>query len=493
MNSLLVTNGCVYPADEEDRVIPNGAVLAVDGRITAIGTVEEVGRAVAGLNPGVREQLRTVDASGHMVLPGLVNGHWHEMFGMRMMMGGATRPPSDREDVVDFMGGGGSMHRISRAFDSFDRLIDGMRPDEAEAIARYSMWTQLRSGVTTLGDVGSLNRPTSLVAAARSLGIRCVVGTWACDAICAPGETGFRRTKDTDAVLAGVEALIRECAGDDSGLIRCRPSVVYVTNMTDELGAGIARLVDDHELPFATHVGALRNEPELLRAYYGDTGVRRLADLGLVTERLTAVHTAFVDDEERSLLIEAGAHISFSPAKYGMTGETTITETRVVPELRRAGLGVSLSTDGMALAGPGMVEAMRAVWQSFNEMYGDQTEVLPSDALAMATRIGAAGLGWEDIGSLAPGKRADLVLVRTDDWRYLLNTRPLEAFLALGCSSDVDTVVVGGQLLVEGGRGVRVDEAELEKSYLEALSSFSTRCLRVPRSKVDRILTGVAR
>ncbi|WP_406278050.1 amidohydrolase family protein [Embleya sp. NBC_00896] len=477
MSALLIRGGCLYPADAGARVIPDGSVLIEDGRIAAAGPTAEV---EATLDPGRRARLRTMDARGKMILPGFVNAHWHEMFALRFPFKGAMRPPADRDDKPAFMALGGDLPQISAAFDVFHDQLELLTPDEAFAIARYSMWTQLRSGVTTLGDVGSFNSPRALARAARDLGMRCVISTWASDTVCAPGESRFRRTRDADAESSRIEDLLRECAASTDGLVRAWPTVVYGTNMSDELGAGLAELVARYDVPFATHVGALRNESEAMRAYYGNTPVRRFAELGLLSDRFMAVHCAFADEDERKLLIRANAHISHSPAKYGPAGESSLTETRAMPEFRRAGLDVSLSTDGASLPLGGMAEAMRISWQMYNEMYADPTEVLPTDALAMATRLPARGLDWSrEIGSVEAGKQADLVLIRTDDWRYLLNPRPLEGFLALGGSMDVDTVLVAGRVLVEGGRSTGADEAELAADYLEALGSFSVRCLGI--------------
>jgi cytosine/adenosine deaminase-related metal-dependent hydrolase len=480
---MLIRGGYLYPADAGDSVVVGGAVLVRGDRIAAAGPAADVEAAIA---PGERDSLNVVDASDAMILPGFVNPHWHEMFAMRFPFKGTLRPSSDRDDRPAFMALGGDIPQISVLFDSFHDRIDELTPDEAFAIARYSMWTQLRSGVTTLGDLGSFNRPEALAAAARELGMRCAVTTWASDADCPPGAATFRRTRDADTVLARIEAVLRDVADDSSGLVRARPTAVYSVNMTDELGAGFADLTARYDVPFATHVGALRNEVEASRTYFGATPVRRFADLGLLSPRFMAVHCAHVDDDERRMLVDAGAHINVSPAKYGGAGETTVTETRAIPWLRRAGLPVSLSTDGAPLPVGGMAENMRTVWQQFNELSGDPTEVRPSDALAMATRIPARGLDWPGIGSVEVGNRADLVIVPTQDWRYLLNPRPLEGFLALGGSTDVDTVIVGGRVRVAGGRPVGLDASELEADYLDALASFTVRCLGIEPDVVGR-------
>ncbi|MFI1420101.1 amidohydrolase family protein [Streptomyces sp. NPDC020731] len=491
---LLVRGAHLCTADDDERVLPEGSLLAVDGRIAAVGTVAEVDAAVAALPPEQRAALRTLDARRMLVLPGFVNAHWHELFATRLPFNGALRPADDRGDQAGFLGNGGDMHRISAVFDSFHELIAGLTPDEGEAIARYSMWTQLRAGVTTLGDVGSVNRPEALAAAAVWLGMRCSVSTWATDSVCRPGESAFTRSRDTDAVLNEIEALVKTCADDDTGLLRARPTAVYGTNMTDELGRGLAEIVRRHDTGFASHIGAQRHEGEFLRRYYGDTPVRRFAGLGLLDERLMSIHTGFADDEERRMLLEAGVHLSHSPAKYGSAGESAMTETRLIPELRRAGLDVSLSTDGQPLVFPGMPEQMRAAWQTHNEMYADPLLVRPTDALAMGTRIAARGLRWEEeIGSLVPGRQADLVMVPLDDWRFVHTPRPLEAFLAVGGSGDVDTVVVGGRVLVESGRPTGFDEETLLADYEAALRSYSLRCLKVPEERIDEVFARTTR
>jgi cytosine/adenosine deaminase-related metal-dependent hydrolase len=484
----LVRGGCLYPGDAAHRVVPDGSVLVDDSRVVAAGPTPEVEASIAADD---LRSLRVVDARGHMILPGFVNPHWHEMFAMRLPFKGALRPASDRDDEPGPMALGGALQQVSAMFDAFYDKIDELTPAEALAIARYSMWTQLRSGVTTLADVGSFNRPEALAVAARSLGMRCMISTWATDGVCAPGEDRFRRTRDADEVLVRMEDVLRSAAEDGDEWVRARPTAVYVTNMSDELCAGIAELQRRFDSPFATHVGALRNEAEVMRAYFGETGVRRMAAHGLLSDRFMAVHCAFADDEETQLLVEAGAHISHSPAKYGQAGESSMTETNAMLELRGRGLDVSVSTDGTPMPLGGMVENMRAAWQFHNEMSADPTRVLPSDALAMATRIAARGLRWDEVGSLEPGMRADLLLVRTDDWRYLLNPRPLESFVSLGSSTDVDTVMIGGQVVVEHGAATRVDEQELESDYLDALASFSVRVLGIA-PEVSLAVTGRA-
>ncbi len=488
-DTLLIENGFVYTADRQDRVYPSGSVLIRDGRIAAVGNAADVRRAVDALGPAPGSAPRTIDACHNLVLPGFVNPHWHDMFAARIAFGGALRSCHDHDAQPGFLARGGEMHTISALFDRVAGMVETLTPAEAEAIAYYSVWTQLRSGTTTIGDVGSLNRPDALIAAVRGLGIRGAISTWASDVVCEPGADHPRRTRDSDRLLSDLEGVFRSCAADPTDRVRARPSAVYVTNMSDELGTGLAEIVERFGSTFATHLGAQRNEGSFVEHYFGARPVERLDRLGLVSDRLMAVHCSFVDDDETRRLVDAGVHINHSPAKYGAAGESTMSETKLISKLLRNGAEVSLSTDGTFLLLGGIVENMRAAWEMHNEMWADQTVVLPTKALAMATRNAARGLGWDDeVGSLEVGKQGDLVMVPIDDWRYLLNPRPLEGLLRLGCSNDVKTVIVGGQVLLQESRACLVDEAELKTGFLAALQSFSSRLPGADHTRINAAL-----
>ncbi|MFB7620373.1 amidohydrolase family protein, partial [Kitasatospora sp. NPDC056181] len=480
IKDVIIRGGHLHTADTAHRIHPTGSVLITDDTITAIGPADHVDRATTTLTPRQRAGLHTIDATGMLVMPGFVNNHWHDLFALRLPFKGALRTPHDHADEPGFMALGGDIAKISAGFEGFRRLTDALTPDEAHAIARYSLWTQLRSGTTTLGDVGSVNHPEALARATLDLGIRATLTAWVGDIHCPPGSTTPQPTRDTDTELTRVEQILQRCATDPTGRLRAWPTAPYTTNMSDELGRGLAHLATRYDVPFATHVAALRHEARTVRTHFHTTPVRRLARLGLLNDRLLAVHCAFADPGEQRMLLEAGARITHSPAKYGPTGESTLTETGLIPELRRRGLEVSLSTDGGVFPVAGMPEQMRAAWQMYNELAADHTALPAGEALAMATRTAARALAWDDhIGTLEPGKQADLVLVPADDWRHLLNPRPLEAYLTLGGSPDVHTVLVAGRVLLDHGRTPHLDETALTDAYLHALRSFSARALGI--------------
>lgn len=486
MNALLIRGGYVYTADEEATTYPSGSVLVVAGRIAAVGDPRTVDAAVDKLDPQIRTGMRVIDASAMMILPGFVNPHWHEVLGRGLAQLGPSRrlpdPWCDQADVPGPFAAGGDVRTLSAIFDAAYSFADALEPEEAVAIAEYALLLQLKTGTTTFGDVGSMNKPQALIAATVRLGLRGAVSTWASDGYCPAGESRFRRTREAAEVLDRLESVRRAVQAEGCDRVRVMPSAIYTANLSDELGAGLATFADRHGLPFATHVAALPDETDVLRQYFGTTPIRRLGELGLLNDRLMAVHCAWADEAEQAMLLRAHARLNHSPAKYGTTGESPVSGTPTLLRLARAGLELSLSTDGDGLPIGGMAEAMRQAWLMHNELRSDNTAVVPTTALDMATRLAARALCWEEeIGSLETGKQADLVLVRTDDWRYLLRPRPLEGFLLMGGSTDVDTVIVGGRVLVEAGQVLHLAESAVRERFITAAVQVAGRLFDLDR------------
>ncbi|ONI76432.1 hypothetical protein ALI144C_36050 [Actinosynnema sp. ALI-1.44] len=468
--ATLIEDGFVYTADDRNRVHPQGSVLLLGDRIAAVGPSEEVAREVQALDLA---GLRRIPAAGKLVLPGFVNPHWHESLGAGLAA--ADQNPDDTGDAPGPFAEGGDIRALSAVFDAIPARTQTMTPDEALAIARYSIWTQLRSGITTYGDVGSMNHSDALFDATVQLGGRGAVSHWASDMVCPQGTSTPKRTREVAEITDPLRALLDRAAADPSGRLRVMPSAVYVTNMSDDLGTALAELCTAEDLTFATHAGALANEPAVVAEYYGTTPIHRLDRLGLLNERLLSVHTAFVSDSERELLLKSGFKLSHSPGKYGSTGESPISGSKLIVDLMRAGIPVSVSTDGNAYP-LGMIETMRMAWLGHNEVWSNETTVRPSTALAMGTRLAARCLRWDDqIGSLEKGKQGDLVLIPATDWRYLLRSRPLDGLLSTGSSNDVDTVLVAGRVLLEDGRSTFLDETELRTRFIDAVTSFTER------------------
>jgi cytosine/adenosine deaminase-related metal-dependent hydrolase len=301
------------------------------------------------------------------------------------------------------------------------------------------------------------------------MGIRGTVSVQSIDGECPATEKVFTRTRDTDTLLAATEALLERHKDDPSGRLRAMPTALWQLNASDELLKGTAALAEKYDTPWGSHLAVTAKESEVTRRYFGIRAVERLQRLGVLSPRLISAHTSYADDEEFGWLVKAGVHLTYSPQTYGVTGESSITKTGQILRFMKAHAPVTLSSDGGPLPIGYMPEVMRMGWLACNDAAEDIAAVTPMRALSMGTRLGAESLGWSsEIGSLTAGKKADFVMVPIDDWRYEGVLRPLNSFLTMGGTSDIDTVVVDGRILIEGRSCTFVDERALSAAFLQA-------------------------
>ncbi|GEM_PF-1679681 len=457
----LIKNGFLYTAGLDDRVIEKAWILIEGKKIAAIGDMHSA-------LPACDEE---VDAAGKMILPGFVNPHWHESYVAPNM------EKSDDSDVAPTpYARGGDIAALGSMFGFISGVGQKMTFEEGLAIARWSMWTQLRSGSTALGDLGSANRADSMGQAALDLGMRLRVSRWGSDIMLPANSKHFERVADTQIQADGWRELLEAWHDHPSGLVGGMPSVVGAFGSSNEQLQMLSDIVHQYQTPYAAHLAPLKNEREAVQRVFGRSPVERFDDYGLLTDRLVAVHTAYATETEYHRLLETGVNICHSPAHYGMLGEATNSETRQIARFLKDGVWVSSSTDGDIIFSGGMAEAMRGAHLGHNEANNCNTTCPPLLALKTGSLYGAKALGWlERIGSVEVGKEADIVLVDTRDYRYLMSQHPLRTFLITGNSKDVDTVFVQGVKLIEGGRSCTLDEQKLYQDYLLAAASVRQR------------------
>lgn len=461
--TTLISGGFLYAGDLANTVIPQAWVFVEGDLISGLGSMNDHELPVCD---------KQIDATGKLILPGFVNPHWHESF---------VAPNFERPDDKDLQPSpyakGGNIMALSSLFGFIGGIGDLLTKEEGLAIARWSLWTQLRSGTTCIGDVGSANRSDAVAEAAIDLGIRLRVSRWGAD-IMIP-ETGNNVVSIACPKRQWEDWLkiIEDWEDHSSGLVGAMPSVIGAFGSSDKQLDYLAQIVQQYpRLPYATHLASLRNEAEVLKRVFGRSAVERFDAFALLTNRLMAVHTAYVSEDEYQRLIANGVNICHSPAHYGILGEATNSETKKIVQFLKDGVWVSTSTDGDITFIGGMVEAMRGAHLGHNEANNDQTAWPPTLALRSATLYGARAMGWSDrIGSIELGKQADIVLVNADDYRYKMSKHPLRTFLVTGSSYDVDSVFVKGQLQVNSGASNSFNEQELFSDYEKAVKSAQKR------------------
>jgi 5-methylthioadenosine/S-adenosylhomocysteine deaminase len=406
------------------RVDPGAAVetdLAVavnDGRIVAVLPASE---ASARFAPVARHE-----RPGHVLLPGLVNAHCHAA--MTLLRGYAEGLPL--EGWLNDRIWPAEARWLSREF-----VADGTRLAIAE---------MLRGGVTCFSDMYYF--PDVVGEVALECGIRAVLGMIALDL-----PTPWAATPE-EYIHKGL-AVHDRFNGEPLITTTFAPHAPY--SVGDETLQRIRQLADELDVPVHMHLHETAREVADAQRATGQRPLERLAALGLVTPALIGVHATQLTRGDIGILAEGGVSIVHCPRSNMKLASGACP----VAELRRAAVNVALGTDSAASNNRlDLWSELQAAALLGNHVAGDATAISAAAVIEMATINGARALNRADeIGSLAPGKAADLVCVRLDDILQQPILDPLAALVYSAARNDVTDVWVAGEHLVAGGEHTRLD------------------------------------
>jgi 5-methylthioadenosine/S-adenosylhomocysteine deaminase len=285
-----------------------------------------------------------------------------------------------------------------------------------------------------------------------------------------------RRLKEhTRASIDESLALRRRWNGAANGRLRAAFAPRFAVSCSRDLLETVAHLSQEHGALVHTHASESRDEQVIVGQLSGGlTNIEYLSRLGLTSSRLCAAHCVWVDEAEQSLLAERDVKVLHCPGSNLKLGSGIAPVT----EMRARGITVSLGADGAACNNRlDMFEEMRlaAVLQAVRCGPG----ALPArEALWMATRAGARTLGLDDeIGSLEPGKRADVIVVDRDRLHQAPGPDAYSTLVYAARGSDVRTTVVDGELLVDEFAPTRVDRAGVVAEARKAGDDLARRAL----------------
>ncbi|HEY1291439.1 MAG TPA: amidohydrolase family protein [Burkholderiales bacterium] len=206
----------------------------------------------------------------------------------------------------------------------------------------------------------------------------------------------------------------------------------------------------------------------------GPSPIKALDEAKLLGPDVQLVHPLLTSAEDRRILHERGA--SYSMAPIGESRRPASAGVIQLGELLEAGVKVSLSIDTTGTYGCDYFEAMRILYNLHQHRIGERVRLTAKRLVQLATLDGAVDLGIaERAGSLTPGKRADLILVRTGDVNIAPIGDPYEALISFGQPRNVDTVIVDGRVLRRGGEFTALDYAEVLKEASETASALRAR------------------
>ena len=452
----LLRNALIVTMNENNDVIEHGAI-AIDGKqISYVGPAEWT-------PAGPFE--RIINAERLIAIPGMINSHCHSPANLvRGMM--PTRPLE-----------------IWRTY--YRASLRDMREEDFYASALLGGMEMLKNGATTVLDHFFGNQACrfmgagAAIQAMRDLGLRHVVALTLSDKNyeeTIPLENpapqvgaeiqrmSASEAKATQAWIDDCEAFIETFHAPEKLTIAC-PGPSAVQRCTDRLLVGSAELSRKRKLPIHIHLAETKPQAVMGQRIYGTSLLRHLDEIGVLDETMSLAHAIWVEPEDVELFAKRSATPVHNPASNLRIGSGFAP----VKEYIRAGVKVALGTDGAASNdGQNMFDAVRLTALIHNQAGSDFNHwIPPQQALAMATRNGARAFGI-DAGAIAPGKLADIVLLRRDTAAFTPLNDVLGQIVFCENGGSVDSVLVDGEVVVEARRLTKVDEAEVLRLATQA-------------------------
>jgi putative selenium metabolism protein SsnA len=439
--SVLIQGGLVVTCDEKGTIIPDGFIRIEGEKIAEIGS---------GTPTDSSE--RTIDASGCVLIPGLITAHTH-LYGI--LLRGANlniEPPIDFAQI------------LQRVWWPVD---EALTLEDAKASALSASADMLRNGSTFFADTysgpnsieGSLD---AIAEATRKIGIRAMLA--------------FEMTERNDVGEAsrGLKENIqfaKKCRKDP--LTSAMMSVHASFTVSDELVTKAVAAARDLDMPITVHTSEGLVDLYHNLEKYGERTVERLDRVGLLGPRTVLAHCVHVDEHELDLIAASGSSVAHNP----MSNMLNAVGTAPVPEMLERGIPVGLGNDGW-IYDP--FENMRCALTVHRLATGNPSIIGPEEILRMATLDGATCYGLEHkIGSIEPGKLADIVLLDTTRVPTPLTPDSVVGHLVNTFSGrDVRSVIVHGEKVVDDSRLVRISDEEVSRISSESAKRLWTKLER---------------
>ncbi|MGH2375373.1 MAG: amidohydrolase family protein [bacterium] len=399
----------------EGPFIPAGFILINGDRIEALGPGD--GSTSGGPAP---DEIR--DARGLVAIPGLINAHTHLSLTL-------YRGIADDVRLFDFLVETRKRWGTATLEDAYEGALAGCR-------------AAVRSATTCLVD----SHPTSprpAAAAARHVGVRLV------------GAAAARSLWFGEPATDTFPIVLRET--DTAAAEYARADLMYVPSLAAHspyhCSADQIRQVKaacrERGWTFAIHLAECQEEVELIRRRHGMTPTAYLDSLGVLDDRTLLAHGVFLTDDDIRRLAERGSHLMHCPKSNAKLGDGIAP----IPACLRGGVSVAIGTDSMVSNNNlDMFEEMRFGALIHRAEHRDPAVLRAREIFAMATIGGARALGLADeIGSLRPGKRADLALLALDPPLGVTEEAVLSELLFHATAEAVRTVIVGGRVVLDGG------------------------------------------
>ena len=442
----------VLTLDGERRIVQDGTILVDGPRISRVGKAADLAATPAG---------RVIDARHFVVVPGFVNGHMHISYAHAV-----------RGIFLDDLGS-----PLPYVF----RLQMAMTEEEEYHTTLLGLVELLRNGTVCFVDPGSTKFPDACLQAYEDAGIRVILGECVSDQD-APFPLPRYGTEDA---IARTASFVQKWDGRLNGRIRAWAMPFSPETCSVDLLRGAKRVADEHGTGLTLHHGSGAAARQASLARHGLRPTEYLEANGILGPNVLLAHALGLDDAEVECLARSGAAVTMCPVTAAKGGRG-ISENGRLPELLAKGVKVALGCDSPNNSNHlDLVRVLNMAAIQYKDARGDMRQIPAETALELATLTGAQALGvGDDIGSLEPGKKADLVLFDTQrpEWQALFN--PVNNLVYNADGRSVHTVIVDGRVVVDAYRQTFVDEPRLYAKVQEIGERLLARTgVSYPRSR----------
>ncbi len=418
----IITADHLLTMDSDLTVIENGAVAVSGARIVAVGSEVELSRKYTAAE--------TIRGAGKVVFPGMVNTHTHAA--MVYFRGLADDLPL-------------KVWLEEHIWPAEGRWLGPEFVGDAVELACLEM---LRAGVTTYNDMYFFG--DAIARSTKKIGMRAVVGVGILD-------FPSKSANTTEEYFANAENFISAWKGDDLIVPNIAPHAPYTCSPDNMMRA--KRIAEQHDVPLHVHLSETQWEVDEIRKRYGKTPIELLESVGFLDSRVLAAHCVWPTDEEIGILARRNVGVSHC-IESNLKLASGIAP---VPKMLSAGIKVTFGTDGAASNNDlNILSEMSTAAKVHKAVSGDPTALNAKQAMLMATRWGAEAVGLGLLtGSLEPGKAADIVMADLTA-PHLTPLYDIYSHIVYSLrAGDIETVLVNGRMVVEGGALLTADETEI--------------------------------
>ncbi len=421
MSSILIKNGTVVTMDARESVV-RGDVLVTDGRIAEIGETAHAADTV-------------IDATDCAVIPGFVQTHIH-------LCQTIFRGAADDLALIDWLK---------------QRVWPMEASHSAESIAasaRLGIAELIKGGTTCALTMETVNHTAEVFKVVDESGFRATVGKCMMDK---GDEVPSALQEQTANSIDESIALLETWHGKADGRIRYCFAPRFAISCTRELLEKVGALARARGVMVHTHASENRTECEIVQQESGLRNIAYLDSVGLTGRHVALAHCVHLNVDEIETLKTTGTHVVHCPSSNLKLGSGIAPIAKLLEE----GISVSLGADGAACNNRlDMFTEMRTAALLQKVLHGP--EVLPANrVLRMATIDGAKAMGLDaKIGSIEPGKRADLSVVRLDQLHSTPSSDIVSALVYSAEVDDVDTVIIDGEVVMRDRKLLTIDEAQ---------------------------------